>query len=248
MKCKVIKFNPNEINHKYICEIETDYDKLSEISQEVNLKKDGEETRSIILKLKNTIRANENMVGLSAPQIGFNKRIICINFNGDIRTLINPLITSREGWTLHRESCHSIPNKEFLIHRHTNISVTYTTPLGRIEIVSLIGLAAFIAQHQIEHLDGILLSDNGLEVDEMFNNASEEEQDEVIKMYLESLDLRAKEYNLAIEEDEDAKKLRDEAKFINAIENGDVKIEYVPWTQEEIDKYESSQEKEDLDK
>lgn len=246
MKCNVIKFNENEINEKYVCEIETDYDKLSEPSEEVILKKESIETRSTILKLKNTIRANENMVGLSAPQIGIRKRIICINFNGDIRTMINPLITDREGLELTRESCHSIPGKEFIINRNNKISITYTTPLGKIETVQLLGLAAFIAQHQVEHLDGILVSDLGLEVDELFDQASEEERDEVIKMYLDSIDIKEKEIKMSIEDDEDAKKLSDAVRFIKGVESGDVQIEYIPWTQEEIDEYEKNKDKEDL--
>lgn len=240
MKCNVIKFSQTAIIDKYVSQVETDYDKLSERSDEVVFKGNWNEISDIILKLKNTIRANEGMVGLSAPQIGFNKRIICINFNGDIRALINPLITDREGITATIENCHSIPGKEFLITRNNKVSVTYTTPTGKIESTQLVGLAAFILQHQISHLDGILLSDYGLEIDQDFHEASEDDKNAIVQMYLESLDIKKQEIDLSIEDDDDAKQLSDAIKFIQSVDSGETKIEYIPWTQEEIDEYEKN--------
>ena len=44
----------------------------------------------------------------------------------------------------------------------------------------------------MDHLDGLLLSDIGLEIDDAFESASQEEKDEVINWYLDTLDLKAK--------------------------------------------------------
>jgi hypothetical protein len=69
----------------------------------------------------------------------------------------------------------------------------YQTPLGKIESKQFMGAAAKVFQHEMDHLDGLLLSDIGLEIDELFDNATEEERMEVINMYLDSLDIKQKE-------------------------------------------------------
>lgn len=222
-------------NPKYVKEIVTDYLALSKRCDEIDLAKGNKEVQEIVLALKNTIRANEGMLGLSAPQIGYDTRIICLNFNGDIRTFVNPIITNVEGLELSREKCHSIPDKEYIRARHPKISVTYQTPLGKIESVNFVGVAAKIFQHHIDHLDGLLLSDVSLEIDEQFDLATDEERQEVIDMYLDSLDLTSKQLEKEIEEDPEAYQMSQAAKFMNSVESGETVVESVPLTDEEIE-------------
>lgn len=229
---KVLKF---EANTNHVCDVCTDYDKLSERCDEFDLSKKNKDVQEIVLKLKNTIRANEGMLGLSANQIGYDKRIICLNFEGNIRTFINPIITNAGPLTLSRETCHSEPGKEYIRLRHTSINVTYQTPLGKIDSIQLVGVASIIMQHHIDHLDGLMLSDIGLEIDEEFDKASEEEQQEVIDAYLDSLDLCKEQIKQDIENDEDAKQLRDGIRFIESVQKGETIIEEIPLTDEEIE-------------
>ena len=226
-------------------DIITDYNKLSERCDEFDLTKKNNEAQEIIVKLKQIIRSDETIAGLSAIQIGYNKRIICINFNGDIRTFINPIIEKAEGLELSRESCHSIPGKEYIRIRQNKITVTYQTPLAKIETVELAGMAARVMQHHIDHLDGLLISDVGLEVDEDWDNATDEEIQEVIDYYIDSLDLRAKEISKEIAEDKDATQLSNAIKFMNSVREGKTKIEQLPLTDEElkvIEEYKKEQE------
>ena len=202
----------------------TDEDQLIYRSDEIDVRKQNTIVRNIILKLKLLIREN-NLTSLSAPQIGYTCRIFCINFNGDIRSYINPIIVKANGFELSREKCSSIPNKEYLRPRHNDITVTYMTPLGKIETKQLVGMAAKVFQHSLDHLDGLLLSDIGLEIDENFDNATEEEKNELIKAYFDSLDIKSKEISKEIEEDEDLKKLSDSVKFIQALQKGEVRLE-----------------------
>jgi peptide deformylase len=51
----------------------------------------------------------------------------------------------------------------------------YQKPAGAIETRQLVGLAAIVFQHEVDHLEGLLLSDVGLEIDSDFENATEEE-------------------------------------------------------------------------
>lgn len=234
----------NKANEKHVIEIITDYDKLSERCIEVDTTKKNSDIQDIVIKLKNTIRANEDIIGLSANQIGFDKRVLCLNFNGELRTFINPIITNAGPLELVQETCHSEPGKTFIRLRHNRVEITYQTPLAKIETVELVGMAARAIQHHIDHLDGLLLSDIGLQIEEDFINASEDEKQEVISMYLDSLDLALKDIEVAIESDADAKQLRDATRFMESVRKGETKIEQVPLSEEEIKEYEEKLAKE----
>ncbi len=220
---------------KYVKEILTDYDLLSVRCSEFDLSKHNKDAQEVILSLKNTLRANSKLVALSANQVGYATRIICLNFNGDIRTFVNPIITRASGFELSREYCSSIPDKSFLVTRNSTIEITYQTPMGKIQSVELVGLAARIMQHHMQHLDGILVSDIGLEVDEEFDNASAEEQQQVIEMYLDSLDMLKTDIEKSIDADEDTQKVLDAVKFMESVRKGETVIEQIELTPEEIE-------------
>jgi peptide deformylase len=227
-------FNFDEIRKLSKKDIVTDYDSLSERCDEFDLTKKNNEVQTIVSKLKAVIRSDEKICALSANQLGYNKRIICINFDGDIRTFVNPIIDKVEGIELSKETCHSIPGKTFIRIRHPKINVTYQTPLGKIQSVQLIGMAARVMQHHIDHLDGLLLSDVGLEIDDRWDKATEEERQEVINYYFDSLDLKSETLNKEIKDDPEASKLSNAIKFINSVRKGETQIEQVPFTEEEI--------------
>lgn len=201
-------------------QIITDIDQLSEWSIEINPQKEGKLTQEIILALKTTMREN-NLISLSAPQIGFNRRIFCIKFGkNDYRTFINPAIENNSGITMHRETCSSIPDKEFIIPRFNKIRFYFITPMSKIESATLAGNAAYIFQHCMDHLNGMLVSDIGLEIDELFDAATEEEREQLLVMYAESLDLRQKQLDKEISETPELTELNDAIKFINSVNDG----------------------------
>ena len=241
MSDKIIKLN------KYVKEIVTDYEALSERCNEFDITKKSGDAQQITLALKNTLRAHPDMVGLSANQIGYDKRIICLNFNGDIRTFINPIVTKVDGFELSRETCHSIPDKTYIRTRYNKVDITYQTPLGKVESIELLGLAARIMQHHIDHLDGLLLSDIGLEIDADFDTATDDERKEVIDMYLDSLDLKRKEIDAAIKDDKDAQQISDALRFMESVRNGETVIESVPLTDKEIEALKAEQSAENSD-
>lgn len=203
-----------------------DIEQLSIRADEIDVRKDNNLIREITVALKNTIREH-NLLSLTANQIGYDRRIFVINFNGDLRTFINPVITQVKGFELSREKCSSIDGKEFIRPRHNDIQVLYQTPLGKIESKQLLGATAKVFQHCIDHLDGLLLSDIGLEVDEMFDNATEEERNQVINMYLDSLDIKQKEIDKEIREDEELKKISDGIEFMTKVQKGEIQMESV---------------------
>ena len=206
-------------------EIITDLEKLSDRCDEIDVRKENQLMRDIILDLKQTLRENPTGVGLAANQIGYNKRIFVINFNGDLRTFINPIISQVKGFTLNRESCLSLPGKSFIRPRHNEVMVIYQTPLGKTESRKIVGLAAYVFQHELDHLDGLTLADIGLEIGEDFDKATDEERNEVINAYLDSLDIKQKQLEEEIEEDEDLKQTSNAIKFMEALQKGEVELD-----------------------
>ena len=181
--------------------------------------------REIIKALKDTMRA-KGLSSLSAPAIGYNRRIFCIDFkDSEIKTFINPIIAQAKGMQLSVEKCVCIPDKEFMRPRNNDLMIVYQRPTGQIENRQIVGMSAIVFQHELDHLDGLLLSDVGIEIDEDFHNASEEEQQEVINAYLDALDIKKKEINTEIETNPELKQLSDGIDFMESVYKGETKIE-----------------------
>lgn len=197
---------------------------LSQRSDEIDVKTQNALMREIISSLKHTIEQN-NIIALSAPAIGYKRRIFCIKFDTEIKTFINPIIINSKGIQLSRESCTSIPGRSFIRPRNNDITVMYQKPTGTAESRQLVGMAAIVFQHELDHLEGLLLSDIGLEVDKDFDEASEDEQNEILDYYLESLDLKRKELNEEIKNDPELTQLKEGIDFITSVYKGETKIE-----------------------
>lgn len=224
-------------------EIITDLEQLSERCDEVRLGKqkpgktlqwffeDKEELNKIIVDLKQTLREHKNGVGLSANQIGYNKRVFVLNYGGDIRSYINPSISLMGPMGFNREGCLSLPNKEYIIPRASKITVNYLDPNGIANTIELKGYAAYVFQHELDHLNGVTLADIGLEIDESFDKATEEEQEELIQAYREMLLKKEEELNKEIEEDEELSKTKKAIQFMEKVQKGELEIESV-----EVDK------------
>lgn len=202
-----------------------DYDKLSERSDEIDTRKENGAMRDIILKLKEAIREN-NLMGLAAPQLGYFKRIIVVNFKGRLVSYINPVITGSRNMHISEESCPSFPGKKYIHPRYSEINILFQNPLGKSNSQRLVGLAAVVFQELVDHLDGLLLPDIGLEVDNDFDEAPEEERAEVIKAYMSSLDIVLKNVNESIEADPDAKQMSDAIKFMQSVREGKTQITF----------------------
>lgn len=208
--------------------ITIDCDKDNVLQQhcvEIDTIKESPLMRQIISELKKTM-TKKGLQSLSAPAIGYNKRIFCIDFkDSEIKTFINPILTEVKGLSLSKESCTSIPGKKFIRPRNTDLTLIYQRPLGQIETRQVTGMAAFVVQHEIDHLDGLLLSDIGLEVDSTFDNATDAEREEIITMYLDSLDLKQKALQEAIDDDPEAKAIADGIKFMEGVAKGEIEVE-----------------------
>lgn len=210
---------------KYVKNIITDEAILGEWCVEIDTRKEGKLLQEIVLALKVTMKAND-LISLTAPQIGYNKRVLCMRFGkNDYRTFINPLIENNTNFQFARETCSSIPGKTFVIPRFNNVKLYFTTPLGKVESTKLSGMSAWKFQHCLDHLNGMLSSDIGLEIDELFDNATDEERAEVLRMYAEALDIRQKDLEAEIAENRDLSDIDNAAKFIASVKSGETVLD-----------------------
>ena len=210
---------------KLVKEIITDELKLCDRAVEIDVRTQAEEMREIIKSLKDTMRAN-NLTSLSAPAIGYNRRIFCIDFkDSEIKTFINPIIAQAKGMQLSIEKCTSIPDKEYMRPRNNDLMIIYQRPTGQIENRQIVGLSAIVFQHEMDHLDGLLISDVGIQVDQDFYNATEEERQEVINAYLDALDIKRADINTEIENNEELKQISDGIKYLEGVYKGEIKFE-----------------------
>lgn len=198
---------------------------LGERCLEIDAKNQASELREIVKAIKDTMRA-KGLNSLSAPAIGFKRRIFCIDFKDlEIKTYINPIITRADGLELTLETCSSIPGKRFMRPRNVDIDIMYQSPTGKPEGRQLIGMAAKIFQHEMDHIDGLLLSDVGVEVPDDYETWSDEQKQEFASDYLDSLDLLSKELQKEIDEDPELKEIEKATEFMTKVYKGEVQIE-----------------------
>lgn len=99
-------------------------------------------------------------IGLAGNQVGYLKRVIIVLHDDDPIVMINPEILSTSDIMLpSMEGCLSVPNMGVNVNRHLEVTVKYRTTKGKPKIEKYSGLTARIIQHEIDHLDGILMVD-----------------------------------------------------------------------------------------
>jgi|SRR5918995_1168 peptide deformylase len=99
-------------------------------------------------------------VGLAANQIGRLKRIFVAAHDDEVYAIVNPVIEERSETTEKDiEGCLSIPETRVEVERPTAVTVSGRYPSGEPVRVEAEGLLARIFQHEIDHLDGVLILD-----------------------------------------------------------------------------------------
>ena len=124
-----------------------------------------EGVRDLVRDMKETM-LSLNGIGLAAPQVGVNLRVIVIQLMsagklvGPVQEMINPVITNHsEELIEYEEGCLSIPGEYIKLERPRSIDVKFQDLRGKYKRWHLKGLEARIVQHEIDHLDGVLMTD-----------------------------------------------------------------------------------------
>ncbi len=140
-----------------ILDIKKDLKFLGKKSEEV--KDINEEIKSLISDMIETM-TDSNGIGLAAPQVGHYKRIILIQFDEEILPLINPVIVKKGiEMDIMEEGCLSIPEYYQPVKRSAKISVKAWGRDGQRLELDLRGMEARIFQHELDHLNGVLITD-----------------------------------------------------------------------------------------
>ena len=210
--------------------IVTDIKKLSIASEPLKFmseagidKTEGEE---IITQLKEVMNAKPHLLALSAPQIGIKKRIFCLRFSDVIKVFIDPIVKQKKGINVVLESCASMPGKEIVIGRPSEISVIYYNEEFKYEDNKLVGVAAGLFDQQVQLLDGILPSELGLVSDiKEDGKIQEDELPDIAKFYKETfLPARIEEHLKIINENEETQKAYKNLQFTESVVNGRIQV------------------------
>lgn len=127
---------------------------------------DTPELRQLVEDMLDTMR-HEDGVGLAAPQIGVDLRVVIFGFEHNERypdapsvpftVLINPVLEPlsaavEEGW----EGCLSVPGLRGWVPRYVGLRYRGFDPRGELIEREVEGFHARVVQHECDHLDGIL--------------------------------------------------------------------------------------------
>ena len=140
---------------------------LEKQCDEVNITNNNEDIIDIIEDLKSTLEYGTGL-GIVAPQIGVNKKIIVVGAKKEnikyndaeeipITAMINPTWKKlTEDTDVQYEGCMSVPSIRGKVERYKNIELTYYNENGEKIVKQINGFFARLVQHECDHLDGIV--------------------------------------------------------------------------------------------
>ena len=118
-------------------------------------------------------------IGLAAPQVGIQKRLLVIDLNFEDpnsppMVFINPeIISSSASLDTYEEGCLSIPGVYLNVLRPSSIKLSYRDEMGRPKKMNADGLMARCIQHEIDHLNGVCFVDKVTDEEELKKQLNE---------------------------------------------------------------------------
>ena len=112
----------------------------------------------------------EKGIGLAAPQVGVGLAVVVIDLQARGKparhpyVLVNPVLAARQGERTGEEGCLSVPGSAFVLTRADRVEVSALDERGRPWRLRASGLLATCLQHELSHLAGRLVSDEGKRV------------------------------------------------------------------------------------
>lgn len=117
-----------------------------------------QEDLQVVQDLLDTLAAHrQTCVGMAANMIGACKNIIAFDNDGTDMVMLNPVIVKRSGEYETEESCLSLLGGPRKTKRYRKIKVQYQTTELQTRRKTFEGWTAQIIQHEVDHLDGILI-------------------------------------------------------------------------------------------
>ncbi len=122
------------------------------------VEKIGGEEKDIFFHMKR-ILLEKNALGIAAPQIGIPRRMLIVRIDGYLLQLANPVILEKNGRDILTEGCLSIPEIFIKVPRVKKVKVMGIDEKGKKKMIEIEGILARAIQHEIDHLNGILIVD-----------------------------------------------------------------------------------------
>jgi len=127
----------------------------------------GRSPEDLIADLIDTMRASPACVGLAAPQLSVNRRVIVVDVTNHPKTktchglvcLVDPVVIDSSGREVGREGCMSVPDLTANVTRAQRVVVQGVDQHGSLRVVATDAFEARALQHEIDHLDGRLILD-----------------------------------------------------------------------------------------
>lgn len=120
--------------------------------------------RRVAGDLLDTMRKYKSCAGLSAPQVGVLLRVVAVSgrVGFPFSILVNPRILAWWGAKVTEdEGCMSVRmgarDAYVPVKRHSNVRVHFVDRADQEHVVNVGGLAARVIQHEVDHLDGVLI-------------------------------------------------------------------------------------------
>jgi peptide deformylase len=150
----------------YVCVMPQDSAILRAVSTNLSDKElESSELKTLLAKMMHTLTdPSQDGVGIAAPQVGINRRIVLVmryDKPGEpIEPYLNIQIDSLYGTPEPGpEGCLSLPPYQGIVRRYPSVQISYLTPDGTFISEQVDGYSAVIFQHECDHLDGILYTD-----------------------------------------------------------------------------------------
>jgi peptide deformylase len=113
-----------------------------------------------LLESMSTIMYENRAIGLAGPQVGVLKRVVIADIGEGLITMINPEILSGFGEDKMEEGCLSLPDTRINVGRKETLFIRYTDINEKEKEIELQGLTARVIQHEVDHLNGVLIIDH----------------------------------------------------------------------------------------
>jgi peptide deformylase len=98
-------------------------------------------------------------IGLAAPQVGVPRRFFVYDVGDDPQAIINPTIIESSGEWNYEEGCLSVPGLFWDIVRPKEVHIVGYDLDGNEVSIEADEVLARLFQHELDHLDGVLLLD-----------------------------------------------------------------------------------------
>ena len=200
-------------------------DKLRERVDEFNVPDNKDTIKEVSGEMVEYLNKHQDIKALAAPMINRSFRMFAIRFEDGIKFFVNAMFTKENGLHVSIETNPLFKDRTFLVARNDIIGLAYQDLIGLVGEADFDGAAGDLIQQMVHLTDGILLDELGLEVFDDFLEASEEEQQEVIDLYINRLKDQSTLLNKEIEDNPELKEYKEGMDFLLAAAKGEVQIE-----------------------